>query len=67
MFDIGFGELFLIALVILFVVKPTHLPVLAKLLSRRFTQARQSLDKIKAEFRAEVQDLNQPSTHDKEN
>jgi sec-independent protein translocase protein TatB len=64
MFDIGIGELLVLGLVALYVIKPKHFPVLAKLVGKRIYSLKQRLNRIKAEFKAEVQDMNSPKTHD---
>lgn len=60
MFDVGFGELAIVGLVGLYVIKPKHFPAIARLVTRRVTTLRQAMYKIKAEFKAEVQDLTNP-------
>ncbi|HET9843151.1 MAG TPA: hypothetical protein VFP93_00670 [Gammaproteobacteria bacterium] len=56
MFEIGWGELCVVGLLMLFLIKPEHIPVFAKIMGRKLLQLKSSLDRFKAELKAEFQD-----------
>ncbi len=58
MFDVGFGELAVVSLVGLFVTKPSHLPVIAKVVGRYLGQWQQKWSYFKAQIKADIQDSN---------
>lgn len=56
MFDIGFWELIVVAIVALFVIGPEKLPAVARVLSRRLGHLKNSYTKIKNEVLHEFED-----------
>lgn len=66
MFEIGWGELSVVALLLLFLIKPEHIPIVAKLIGRKFLHVKSSFDRFKAELKAEYQDNNIYSSNNPE-
>ena len=56
MFDFGFGELLLLAIIALVVLGPERLPVAARLLGRWIRAARSQWNSVKAELENEIAD-----------
>lgn len=57
MFDIGFQELIMIAVVALIVVGPKRLPELAKTAGKVFADLKRSFDGVKAQVNAEMKEV----------
>lgn len=57
MFDIGFQELIMIAVVALVVVGPKRLPELAKTAGKVFADLKRSFDGVKAQVNAEMKEV----------
>jgi sec-independent protein translocase protein TatB len=56
MFDFGFGELLLLAIIALVVLGPERLPIAARLLGRWIRAARSQWNSVKAELENEIAD-----------
>ncbi len=56
MFNIGFGELLVIVIVGIYVIKPQHLPAIARIVLRRISGAKNFVAQIKSEFNTITQD-----------
>lgn len=57
MFGLGFGEVMVILVVALLVFGPERLPELAKTLGKTMAELRRSMDELRTEFRAPMQDF----------
>lgn len=57
MVEIGFGELGIVSLVALLVTKPEHFPAVVRIFGRRLGSVKESFKRLKAEVKAELQDL----------
>lgn len=64
MFDIGFQELIMIAVVALVVVGPKRLPELAKTAGRVFADLKRSFDGVKARVTAEMKEVEKEAKDD---
>lgn len=58
MFNVGLGECVVVLLVAIYVIKPQHFPVIAKIILQRVGSFKQAINRVKAEFNALAQDSN---------
>ena len=64
MFNIGLGELLVIAIVGIYVIKPQHLPAIAKIVLRRISGAKNFVEQLKSEFNSITQDSKSKDSHE---
>ena len=54
MFDLGFGEMLVVAVLVIVFIGPDGLPDLMRVLGRFYAQARRASDELRRTFNAEV-------------